>query len=182
MQIPKGYDIREAQANDAEEIAFVHWDSWKTSYKGIIEQSYLDSVTFDDRLKLREKILSENSGLHLIATYNNKVIAFYDAGPFIVHSNQIISEPALFQRNCNGEVYALYILKEHQGLGIGKSLFQMGKSKLKNMGFSPFIAWVLNDNVSAIKFYEKMGGVLVDQIQVKLGDKKYIERAYQFNE
>ena len=36
-------EIRAAQLNDAPSIAQVHIRSWKTAYRGIIDQDYLDN-------------------------------------------------------------------------------------------------------------------------------------------
>lgn len=175
------YEIREAQMSDAEAIAHVHLITWKVSYKGIIEHSYLDQLTFANRLDLRKKVLAENAGIHLIATFNDNIIGFYDAGRLLFHDNQKVSEKQSKQRNEEGEIYALYILPEHQHLGVGRVLFQAGTNKLKEKHLTPFIAWVLKENYPAIKFYESMGGKLVDEIAVMIGDKEYREIAYQFN-
>lgn len=43
--------IREASINDAEEIAAVHVESWKTTYTGIIPESYLAALSVQSRAK-----------------------------------------------------------------------------------------------------------------------------------
>lgn len=180
MHILRDYEIREAQRADAEEIAFVHLTTWKTNYKGIIAQAYLDNLSFENRLDLRNKIFDNSSGIHLVATFKNKVIAFYDANHYRFHENQRISADQLKRRNEKGEIYAIYILQEHQHLGIGSALFQKGRSRMKEIDLIPFAAWVLKDNHHAISFYEKMGGKLVDEVQVTIGNSKYLEVAYRF--
>jgi ribosomal protein S18 acetylase RimI-like enzyme len=180
LKIPPGYEIREARMSDAQDIAYVHVTTWKTSYKGIVEQTYLDAISYDDRLALRKKILNENSGVHFVATFHSRVIAFYDAGSFRFHKNQKVTEKQLKHRNEAGEIYAIYILQEHQHQGVGRALFQLSKSKLKECGLTPYIAWVLKDNHQAIKFYENMGGELVDEVSVMIGNSQYIEIAYRF--
>ena len=77
--------------------------------------------------------------------------------PFVFHENQKISKNHLKNRKERGEINAIYILPEYQHRGIGKTLFQFGKSKLEECGLTPFIAWVLKDNHQAIKFYKSMG-------------------------
>ena len=182
MNFLTNYEIREAYPTDAEEIATVHLMTWKTNYKSILAQEYLDSLSYKDRLDLRHKIFDESAGIHLVATFKNKVIAFYDADHLRIHENQRISADQLNRRNEKGEIYAIYILQAHQHLGIGRALFQMGRKKLKERGLIPYIAWVLKENHQAISFYEKMGGKRVDEVNVKIGDSEYIEIAYHFEE
>jgi len=174
------YEIREARKTDAEDIAYVHLTTWKTNYKGIIAQAYLDNLSLKDRLDLRQKILDNNAGIHLVATFKNKVIAFYDADHFRFHENQRISSDQLKRRNEKGEIYAIYILQEHQHVGIGSDLFQVGRNRLKEKGLIPFVAWVLKENHLATSFYEKMGGKLVDEVKVIIGGSEYLELAYRF--
>lgn len=46
--------IRRAIISDAPGIAKVHVDSWRTTYKGIIPQSFLDGLSYEQRTKLWE--------------------------------------------------------------------------------------------------------------------------------
>lgn len=64
--------IRPANIHDAEHIAKTHVAAWQQSYKGIISQTYLDEISLQDRLDLRNKILSEHNpdSIHLVATIN----------------------------------------------------------------------------------------------------------------
>lgn len=181
LHLPNGYEIRDAQLDDAAAIAAVHVKAWQTTYAGIIEQSYLDTLSINQRLKLRKKILDKNIDIHLVATFNGKIIAFYDAGRLLFHENQNLSDNQLKSRKERGEIYAIYILQDHQHLGIGKAMFQIGSNKLKKSELTPFIAWVLKDNHQAIKFYAAMGGKLVDETSVIIGDKHYTEIAYKFS-
>lgn len=41
-------EIRPATLADAEAIVRVHVTAWQESYKGIIEQSYLDKLSYED--------------------------------------------------------------------------------------------------------------------------------------
>lgn len=44
-------NIRQATAADAEGIAQVHVNSWRTTYKGIVSEDYLDALTVESRLE-----------------------------------------------------------------------------------------------------------------------------------
>jgi hypothetical protein len=43
--------VREASLEDIEGIARVHVDSWRSTYKGIISESYLSNLTLEKRKK-----------------------------------------------------------------------------------------------------------------------------------
>ena len=53
------------------------------------------------------------------------------------------------------EVFALYLLKEAQGLGIGRKLLDTAIEKLDSA--APVSLWVLKGNSRAIGFYEHYG-------------------------
>ena len=54
-----------------------------------------------------------------------------------------------------GEVFAIYLLKEAQGLGLGRKLMDATLSRLDRR--SPVMLWVLENNDPAIGFYEHYG-------------------------
>jgi len=56
-----------------------------------------------------------------------------------------------------GEIFALYILSDYYGTGVGLKLMQAG---LKELSSYPEVhLWVLKGNKRAIRFYEKYGFV-----------------------
>ncbi len=59
-----------------------------------------------------------------------------------------------------GEIYALYVLSEYQGHGIGRSLVQSAARWLADKGFRRMIIFVLRENAPARKLYETIGGLL----------------------
>ena len=54
-----------------------------------------------------------------------------------------------------GEVYAIYLLEEYQGRGIGYRLMCEACEKLKT--YDRIALWVLEGNEKAIRFYERFG-------------------------
>ncbi len=44
--------IRKATQQDASGIAKVHVDSWRTTYKNIVPDAFLDSLNYENRTKL----------------------------------------------------------------------------------------------------------------------------------
>ena len=54
------------------------------------------------------------------------------------------------------------------------------KNDLKKQGNKKMIIWCLKENQPSRKFYEKMGGILVNEHNISFGDKKYPEVAFGF--
>ena len=52
--------IRKALISDIKQIARVHVDSWRTAYKGIMSDEYLDNLSCDNRERNWKKRLFEN--------------------------------------------------------------------------------------------------------------------------
>ncbi|KAF0820925.1 MULTISPECIES: GNAT family N-acetyltransferase [unclassified Cytobacillus] len=76
-----------------------------------------------------------------------------------------------------GELNAIYILKEFQGQGIGKALFNSVMKELRKLGMNTMLVFVLADNKSAL-FYEAMGGKAIDKVGVEIAGKKLKELVY----
>jgi GNAT superfamily N-acetyltransferase len=58
----------------------------------------------------------------------------------------------------NGEIYALYVLKNHQRQGIGAELVSALANKLNHFGIYSMLVWVLEHNPYR-RFYEKISGM-----------------------
>lgn len=174
---PSGYIIQEAVDSDAEGIAYVHVKSWQTSYAGLIDQSYLDNISYEKRLDLRKEILASNKGLQLVVVFDGQIIGFADVGPLRpdVHFERYKDKGMNI-----GEIYAIYLLEEHKKKGLGKSLFKRCRLWLDQQEFDSFIVWVLADNRHAKRFYEREGGEVIGEVTINIGDKDYQENCYLF--
>ncbi len=56
-----------------------------------------------------------------------------------------------------GEVWAIYVLPEYWGVGIGNGLLAATLTQLRTIGKSDCSLWVLKQNTRAIRFYESAG-------------------------
>ncbi|PEP89439.1 GNAT family N-acetyltransferase [Bacillus toyonensis] len=139
--------IRRATKSDIAAIAKVHVESWKTTYTGIFENEILENVTFEQRKKQWENIFQkeDNYQFRFVAeTLNGKIIGFID-----------------------GELYAIYLLQQYQGMKIGQKLFQALLSECIKNGMQSLLVWVVTNN-PAKKFYEKYNPEKIDM--------KFLER------
>ncbi len=163
--------IRTSTLSDANEVAEIHVKSWQQSYRSIIDEHYLENISFNDRLELRSKILQSNDSnqIHLVAVYDGKIIGFCDSGPASDNN-----------ANYRGEIYAIYLLEEFKKMGIGQQLLQVAHEFLAQKKLLPYVAWVLKANHSACAFYQKKGGIVFGEKIEEIGGKSCAKVAYIF--
>ncbi len=123
--------------------ACVHYQAWKEAYAGLIDQSFLDSRTVE--MSQERAFRAYRSGIStLIAKDGDQVIGFADYGKYRWEDLQNA-----------GEVYAIYLLKEYYGKGIGRALMNQALGSLQ--GYDRIAVWVLAGNERAVRFYTKFG-------------------------
>ena len=109
------------EEDDIDAVCGIYAASWKSTYRGIIPQEFLDNI---DKEKWREGI--QNSELiSLVMMNGEKMIgtASYCASRFISLKGF-------------GEIVSLYLLPDYYGNGYGRQLLQAAVDGLSEMGFS----------------------------------------------
>ena len=144
-----GVAIREATAADARAIAAVHVRSWQAAYRGELPDAYLDGLSVDERESqwIERLRASRSDGGTLVAEEDGRVIGFAGFGP-----TRDEDAPA-----ATGEVYAIYLLPEWFGRGIGRELFARANERLRELGYVRATLWVLATNARSRRFYERAG-------------------------
>jgi ribosomal protein S18 acetylase RimI-like enzyme len=159
-----------ALERDLSQIARVHMMVWQSTYVGIVPQDYLDALNYNTRLERWQK-QSGNIGTTrqiFAATLEGKIVGFADCGA--AHSKDMQDY---------GELYSIYILKEAQGMGIGKALLEVIKAALVARGFKTMLVWVLLDNL-AVQFYKHLGGLEIKRKNIEIGGKALLEIGFEF--
>lgn len=142
--------IRKATDADAAGIANVHINSWREAYRGILTPEYLDSLPleFNDRYELWTQVIALSAQPLFVAVHTNHgIIGFAGGGD---------ARDKKFEGYA--EVYAIYLLIQHQGKGIGLGLLKSLFVEFSTMGASRVYSWVLQDN-PAVHFYKKSGAI-----------------------
>ena len=101
-----------------------------------------------------------------LADVDGKVIGFISGGP--------IREPV---QNYDAELFAIYLLQQAQGHGIGTALLRELAGSLMSKGFTSMAVWVLERNPSR-QFYVKSGAQLVTSKEIEIGGAMLTEVAY----
>jgi GNAT superfamily N-acetyltransferase len=165
--------IRVASANDAFAISKVHIDTWKSTYKDIVPDSILDNLDYERNAIRWHDILStaDEMKCFLVAeTDDGRVVGFITGGP-----NR--TEHTGF----NGELYAIYILKDYHGQGSGRKLVDRLVQWLIERKYTSMLVWVLEKNPAKL-FYEALGGQFVGRKKIEIGNAELIEISYGWND
>ncbi|WP_160168606.1 GNAT family N-acetyltransferase [Exiguobacterium artemiae] len=157
--------IRAAVLEDAAVIARIHVASWRETYRTIMPDPYLDQLSAENRESGWRKSLAEGP-VFVALDQTNEIVGFANGGPS--RENDATE----------GELYALYLLKSHQGQGTGKRLFDHVLEDLRRKDFQSCIVSVLADNPSRF-FYERFGGRLVSGQPIERGGKQLIACTYR---
>ncbi len=162
--------IRPAIPADALAIAQAHVASWRTTYKGLVNDEFLQSLSVERRTKSWEETLSdpEQSTCLYVAEDETGMIVGFASGNAVREENM----------EYTGEVSAIYLLKQAQGHGTGRKLMQAAARELIRRGHHSMMLWVLRDNTPARKFYEALGGQYLFEKPIEIGEQKLIEVAY----
>lgn len=148
---------REANVSDCDAIANVHVQSWIESYAGIVPQSFLDNLSIEKRAKMFKTAFTISPyKIYVAESTEHGVIGFANIG-----------KP---RENVDGydfELYAIYLLKEFQGKGIGRELFKCCVNYLKSIhGQSMYL---LALEASPYKsFYDNLGGQVIEKRQKEI--------------
>ncbi len=151
--------IRLADPDDARAIAGVHVHAWKTTYKGMVPESYLQKLSLERRSAgLRDELsrLGRETCYLVAETDDGEVIGFAAFGTS--------REPDL---EFDGELYAIYVLQEHQRKGVGKALFGAVVDWMIRQGYGSMCLWVLTENPAGA-FYEAMGGTILTNRDIEI--------------
>jgi ribosomal protein S18 acetylase RimI-like enzyme len=165
--------IRRATKEDALGIAKVHVESWKETYEGIISRKYLDSLKIEDRKPLWEKSLAETADISPV------FVAVNPAGEIAGFASFGKERTGKF--NADGELYAIYILREYQRGKLGLKLMQSGIEELIKQKYTSMLVWVLEQNGSRM-FYESLQPIKAREEIVKIAGQEYVELAYVWND
>ena len=148
---------RKAVLEDCLELAILKGQVWNTTYKGIYSEEKLSGYDIAKNESIFQNIVTNPDIELFVALDNQKIVGLMTCGkpyrPFMD-----------FQQ----EIGLLYILKEYQRKGIGKTFFEIAKNQVKGNGYTKFFLSVNSKNFDAQKFYEAMGGVTIYQDEVSI--------------
>lgn len=153
--------LRRAVAMDEAAIARLHADSWRTAYRGILRDDFLDETVVANRRELWRTRFSEigrEDQLILVSEERGEIqafaCAFLDADP----------EWGTLLDN-------LHVIPGLKGKGLGRQLMAaVAENVRQHADHSLLHLWVYEQNTQARGFYERLGGVITDSVAEEAPD------------
>lgn len=142
--------VREMDGADIEAVSAIRVRGWQAAYAGMVPRTYLDAMTVEGDAVQRRQLFSRPG------RPSRDLVALGDRGPV----GWICFGPCRGEMSVPGragEVYALYVLPELTGRGIGQRLLEEAHARMKGRGFDVSLLWVLAGNRRARRFYERAG-------------------------
>ncbi|MFD8050137.1 GNAT family N-acetyltransferase [Streptomyces chartreusis] len=141
--------IRPMTPADCDRVAEIRIGGWRSAYRGLIPQSYLDALDVARDAERRRGYFSQGdaSVLDLVAERDGEIVGWACQGPY--RDGEARTEDV--------ELYAIYVDPGRYGTGIGHALLQESVRRCTAAGHPRMLLWVLKDNARARRFYERAG-------------------------
>jgi GNAT superfamily N-acetyltransferase len=167
--------IRRARPDDADAIAGVQVASWKTTYRGVVADAYLDAMVLGERPAYWRASLERESDLAFVAedVETGRIVGFVTGG-----ANRR-TEP--YAAEFTSELHAIYLLEAHQRGGTGTRLVRALVSELLQRGERSMVVLALEENPSTA-FYQQLGARRLGGEPVKIGGAWYPGVAYGWDD
>ncbi|MBA8825603.1 ribosomal protein S18 acetylase RimI-like enzyme [Saccharopolyspora lacisalsi] len=139
--------MRDAEPEDAAEVARVHVRAWQVGYRGLLPDEYLGGLRLEDRT--RRYTFGDtrpDQPATIVAVLDGRILGFATTGP-----SRDEDVPG------SGEVYAIYVSPQTWGRGIGGTLLIEARARLLARGFTEAVLWVLAGNERAQRCYRADG-------------------------
>lgn len=140
-------NIRNAKSTDAPALAEIHVLSWQQTYRGIVPDVYLDSLTVATREAIWRENLAQSTPKVIVAESEGKVVGFSSFG----RCRDKDANPN------DGEIWAIYLSPLHLGKGFGRALLLESRDQLLAQGMTRISLWAIVGNERAIHFYRAAG-------------------------
>ena len=143
-ETPDSFFFRDAVEEDVPELGKLHAITWAETYR-----------TKSPNIRLRQQqwqksFAEENDGSWfciVVVNKNNKLVGFA--------KGKIFKDPGSYQ--LHGDLNKIYLLSDHQRLGLGKKLFGKVVDRFISSGVNDMILFGVPQNPSCA-FHEAMGG------------------------
>ena len=168
------FTLRPATAADAESLARIHVAGWQGAYGGLVDQSFLDSLSVESRAQNWREWLGAGTTHVIIAEQNGAPAGFAGYGPLRTPPPGMSMIRPLY----TAEIYALYLMPDMKRKGLGTQLMGAAAADLKARKHKSLCLWVLEGNKTAIAFYKARGGQKCGTKQIDIGGRKLPEAAF----
>ncbi|MFJ3616860.1 GNAT family N-acetyltransferase [Streptomyces iakyrus] len=135
---------------DCDRVAEIRVGGWRSAYRGLVPQSYLDRLSVEEDAERRRTYLAQGDGsiVNLVAEdTGGEIVGWACHGPY--REGEVRTEDA--------ELYAIYVHPDRKGRGVGRALLAESVARCSAAGHGRLLLWVLKENDRARRFYERAG-------------------------
>lgn len=159
--------IRPATPDDARAIAGIHVRSWQVAYRGIVPESFLQSLSVDQRERFWRESLEGGGPRTSVFEEHGHVVGWISVG----------ATRDAGERPSTRELWAIYVDPMHWRRGVGQRLWGDAERQLTGAGVTEVTLWVLRDNIPALAFYRSNGFVADADVEktVVIGGTELVE-------
>ena len=151
----------------------MHVLSWQTTYKGLLPDEFLRNLTVERRAEQWRAALTihqDTNHIFVAETDEDGIVGFVASGA-----------QREGRKDYTAEILAIYLTKASQGRGLGRLLFEAAVADLRQRGHPSMMLWVMAANPSR-GFYERMGGLPIEEKDTELGGVMLKVVAYAWKE
>ena len=198
--------IRYINKNDVTIVAQMKLDHWQNVYRGMVDDEYLDKLTLEKMITEVEiyvdpfsKVIS---GLHERFAPENKetidnisllleqikiyalVVESEDSEivGFCTFSSRRIMETSEIKFNgYDYQIHEIYVAPKYRKKGNGKKLIDFAFERINHLNENKILLMAHIQNKNAIDFYMNIGGTIIGNSEIELGDEKYPQIVIGFN-
>ena len=157
---------RIATTEDIEKISHVLAAIWKSAYRGIVDDNYLDSLRYDHWVDFLTAALNGDVIFVMVLEENQEII-----GASIIGKSEKENE---------AHIRSLYLLPDKIGRGYGHAFYSEIEKEIIDRGFSKCLIDVLSNNKRAIGFYEAHGFADTSvEAETTLGNRSYTYKVFE---
>jgi ribosomal protein S18 acetylase RimI-like enzyme len=160
--------IRPPQLADARAIARCHIAAWRDSYRPLIAEAILSRPSLEDDYvrKWNDRLRQPDNLIFVAENGRGELLGFILGG-----------RERTGRTDYRGEIYSVYVLNEHRGLGIGRNLFQQLAGALLENQITSAVVWVFEEN-QCRHCYAAWGGEPIATAPIKVGEQELVQVAY----
>lgn len=146
-------DIRKVESGDANSLAYIQTESWKSAFNKILSKEDLQKYTnIDKAIGMYDMLLNKNIGNGFILTIDE-----------IPHCMAYWDKARDDDMEGYAEIICIHSLCSNWGKGYGTMMMNYILREIKNAGFNKVMLWVFEENKRARKFYENQGFILTEK-------------------
>ncbi|MFW9877298.1 MAG: GNAT family N-acetyltransferase [Candidatus Thorarchaeota archaeon] len=169
-------NYRKVKSSDSLGIAKVLVDTWKSTYSNLVSETIIQKRNYEYvEPRWRERIRnSTKKDIMLVAENEDKEIVGLTWG----RTEKLnVTEHIIEINKYEGELLAIYILKNYQRRRIGTILVSQVVEFLLKHNVHSMIVWVFKEN-PAKDFYRKLGAKYIGDRLLDIDGEKYLESVY----